>query len=71
MLTAVKIINWMLISTKLYLKLFSDEFYEIIILYKVQENVSYNHINNVFIIDTDVYIWIKNSEHKKTDKTDI
>ena len=71
MLTAIKITNWMSISTKLYLKLFSDEFYEITTFYEVWKDVSYNHINNIFIIDTDVYIQMKDSEHKKTGKTDI
>ena len=71
MLIAVEITNWMFILTKLYLELFSDEFYKITTFYEVWKDVSYNHINNIFIIDTDVYIWMKDSEYKKTDKTDI
>ena len=61
----------MFISIKLYLKLFFDEFYEIIILYEVWKNVSYDYMNNVLMIETDVYIQMKDSEHKKTNKIDI
>ena len=71
MLTAVEITNWMSTSTKLYSELFSDEFYEITTSYKVWKDVSYDHMNNVLMIDTDVYVQMKDPEHKKTDKTDI
>ena len=71
MLTAVEITNWVSISTKLYLELFLNEFYEITTSYKVWKDVSYDHMNNILIIDTDVYIQMKDSEHKKTDKTNI
>ena len=71
MLTAVEITNWMSISTKLYSELFLNECYEITTSYKAWKDVSYDHMNNVLIIDTDIYIWMKDSEHKKTSKTDI
>ena len=71
MLTAVEIINWVSISTKLYSELFFDEFYEITTSYKVWKNVSYKYMNNILMIDTDIYIQMKNSKYKKTDKTDI
>lgn len=71
MLTTVEITNWVSTSTKLYSELFSDEFYEITMSYKVWKDVSYNLMNNIFMMNTDIYIQMKNSEHKKTDKMSI
>ena len=39
--------------------------------YEVWKDVSYDHMNNVLMIDTDIYIQMKDPEHKKTGKTDI
>ncbi len=61
----------MFISIKLYSKLFLNEFYEITTSYEVWKDVSYNYMNNILMISTDIYVQIKDSEHKKTDKTDI
>ena len=39
--------------------------------YEVWKDVSYDHINNILMIDTDVYVQMKDSKHKKTDKINI